>query len=268
MRLIFLHFSIFVVFLSSDSYASPFLYKVSKGQSESFLFGTMHGGISLADLPLIVVETLKSADQIAVEVIIEPIMINNYFYDFNQFTLAHFNFSGDPLTQEETLSLQENWGLSPDVARKARSHDCSLITYGGAFGKKRIDYEVILLGLVKKNIIQLDSQELFDQASKETGQSGPSSLCKLPDLMKTYSPESILQMQNRLIKAYLDGNESDFTTNDKFSQIRNTAWIKTLKPLFSSKKVFVAVGAAHLFGDKGLIKILRDDGFKVVRMKP
>lgn len=48
---------------------------------------------------------------------------------------------------------------------------------------------------------------------------------------------------------------------------RNTAWIPKLKPLITAGPVFVAVGAAHLAGDKGLIALLRKEGYKVEAVK-
>ncbi|MBC9912828.1 TraB/GumN family protein [Chitinophaga varians] len=44
---------------------------------------------------------------------------------------------------------------------------------------------------------------------------------------------------------------------------RNAAWIPQLEQLMSKGPVFVAVGAAHLAGDKGLIILLRKEGYKV-----
>lgn len=44
---------------------------------------------------------------------------------------------------------------------------------------------------------------------------------------------------------------------------RNAAWIPQLKQLMAQGPVFVAVGAAHLAGDKGLIALLRKEGYKV-----
>jgi len=44
---------------------------------------------------------------------------------------------------------------------------------------------------------------------------------------------------------------------------RNKNWVKQLKIIMQAEPVFVAVGAAHLVGNKGLISLLKKEGYKV-----
>jgi uncharacterized protein YbaP (TraB family) len=44
---------------------------------------------------------------------------------------------------------------------------------------------------------------------------------------------------------------------------RNKNWVKQLKTIMQAEPVFVAVGAAHLVGTKGLIALLKKEGYKV-----
>ena len=44
---------------------------------------------------------------------------------------------------------------------------------------------------------------------------------------------------------------------------RNKNWVKKLKPIMSERSVTIAVGAGHLPGDKGLIDLLRKEGYTV-----
>ena len=48
---------------------------------------------------------------------------------------------------------------------------------------------------------------------------------------------------------------------------RNTAWIPVIEKLAKDKSTFIAVGAMHLGGDMGVIKLLREAGFTVTAMK-
>lgn len=48
---------------------------------------------------------------------------------------------------------------------------------------------------------------------------------------------------------------------------RNQRWVPKLVPLFEKGAVFVAVGAAHLLGEKGVPELLRAKGFQVTRIE-
>ncbi len=47
---------------------------------------------------------------------------------------------------------------------------------------------------------------------------------------------------------------------------RNDDWIPKLETLFAKKKVFIAVGAAHLMGPRGVLALLRNKGYQVERV--
>jgi hypothetical protein len=44
-------------------------------------------------------------------------------------------------------------------------------------------------------------------------------------------------------------------------------WMQTLKPKMADGKVFVVVGAAHMFGPSGLVASMKADGYTVERLK-
>jgi uncharacterized protein YbaP (TraB family) len=47
---------------------------------------------------------------------------------------------------------------------------------------------------------------------------------------------------------------------------RNERWLPTLEPLLAQGDTFVAVGAAHLFGEQGLLRAFRARGYAVTRV--
>lgn len=55
-------------------------------------------------------------------------------------------------------------------------------------------------------------------------------------------------------------------TNGYLVEFRNTRFMDRLADPLSDGGVFIAVGAAHLPGDTGLVSMLRDDGYKVTRL--
>lgn len=65
------------------------------------------------------------------------------------------------------------------------------------------------------------------------------------------------------------GNKYDSTSEEDEKQLynRNEDWAKKLTPIFRQKPTLVAVGAAHLPGERGLLELLRKAGFKVTEYK-
>jgi uncharacterized protein YbaP (TraB family) len=70
------------------------------------------------------------------------------------------------------------------------------------------------------------------------------------------------------IKAML--GKSEFGS-DKYDDLllnnRNKKWVKKLDTIMKKESVFVAVGAGHLVGDKGLISLLRKQGYTVAPLE-
>ena len=54
--------------------------------------------------------------------------------------------------------------------------------------------------------------------------------------------------------------------DDQMVYARNTSWIPKLEQLFADGDVFVAVGADHLIGKKGVIAQLAARGWKTTRI--
>jgi len=48
---------------------------------------------------------------------------------------------------------------------------------------------------------------------------------------------------------------------------RNADWIPKLEKLFEQDKVFIAVGAAHLMGKRGVIELLKQRGYEITRIE-
>lgn len=62
----------------------------------------------------------------------------------------------------------------------------------------------------------------------------------------------------RLIQASISGEYAE-----RIMYSRNRTWADILTPVMRRQSLFVAVGAAHLVGDEGLLALLRRSGFRV-----
>lgn len=97
------------------------------------------------------------------------------------------------------------------------------------------------------------------------------------DSVKTGADES--KEFDELVKAYKDEDLDKLEALTKESDIgmssyadillynRNRNWVKKLKNIFPEKSVVIAVGAGHLPGEKGVINLLRKEGYTVTPVK-
>lgn len=81
-------------------------------------------------------------------------------------------------------------------------------------------------------------------------------------MMKLYKSENVQGLYNMTKETFEDpkypqGNLEEFL--DK----RNINWIPVIEKSIKEKPVFIAVGAAHLAGEKGIINLLRKAGYTV-----
>lgn len=91
--------------------------------------------------------------------------------------------------------------------------------------------------------------------------------------------EFALDFSRRLAKAYLSGDLDAMLslmedpvmgmgeTSERLISTRNLNWVKVMAGLLPTASVLIAVGAGHLPGDKGLISLLRNEGFTVEPVK-
>ena len=71
------------------------------------------------------------------------------------------------------------------------------------------------------------------------------------------------QQTDSLVAIVNDKTFTDGENNDALLKNRNVNWVKQLKTILPKNNIFMAVGAAHLFGNDGLIDLLRREGYTV-----
>lgn len=94
-------------------------------------------------------------------------------------------------------------------------------------------------------------------------------------LLRDLDPDTDgISLARQLAQAYMDadldrmlelmlrpGSGMDETEADRLIYQRNASWIKILLGLLPTASALIVVGAGHLPGDKGLINMLRNEGF-------
>jgi uncharacterized protein YbaP (TraB family) len=78
--------------------------------------------------------------------------------------------------------------------------------------------------------------------------------------MLQYKNQQLSAMEKLIAK-------SEIGSDKKYEELlltkRNINWVGQLKNIMNKKSVFVAVGAGHLVGEKGLLNLLKKEGYTV-----
>ncbi len=92
----------------------------------------------------------------------------------------------------------------------------------------------------------MDAVENFDDEKKETLK-----------MMEIYSEQKV----DKLVPFMKKQSPELMQFSDIFLYNRNKAWIPKIKEEVKDKSCFIAVGAAHLFGEDGVIDLLKKEGY-------
>lgn len=83
------------------------------------------------------------------------------------------------------------------------------------------------------------------------------------NLSKVYLNEDLSALKNMFENTdYMSQKEYDIMLTD-----RNIKWVEELPAKIQNTKTLIAVGAGHLVGEKGLIKLLQDKGYTLTPIK-
>ena len=271
-----------------NGYATPALYKIEKNGNSSYLFGTVHvGDASMKGLPKKITDAILKSDEVVVEV------------DISKLTPLEMQQRSMPLmtlkngkTLKTELSKQNYSKLKDYFAKK--SIDIAMFNglkpwavmvtmmqiefqNAGYSDKTGIDKQV--LAYAKKHNIKIGELEtleqqlhMFDGMAFLSNQMIEETFDQLADI-DTYFI--------KLVNAWKTGDMATLTSyynmsfdDSQYGEIseqamlidRNNNWIKQLTPRLTKEQLFIAVGALHLPEQHGLIKQLKDNGFKVTRL--
>ena len=88
-------------------------------------------------------------------------------------------------------------------------------------------------------------------------------IAELKKLMDIYKTQDVEKLFDATTKQETDEKEFHARLLDE----RNLSWIPKLEVAFKEKPTFVAVGAGHLGGKKGVLSLLRKKGYQVNPVK-
>ncbi len=82
---------------------------------------------------------------------------------------------------------------------------------------------------------------------------------QMKEMFEAYKSQDLKKLEDLMVET--DPGMAVFT--DLLLYNRNRNWIKKLKTLMTERSLVIAVGAGHLPGDKGVINLLKKEGYKV-----
>ncbi|WP_026631857.1 TraB/GumN family protein [Dyadobacter alkalitolerans] len=250
----------------------------SPGQAKpSYLFGTIHlicpADFSLSDS---LKATLARTQQVALEIDMDdPGMMAGMMKSMN---MTDGNELKKLVTEQEYARLakfyKDSVGVGIAMFEKAKPFILMGPLFNAVLACQPQSYEMSLVELAAKQesevigIETLDEQmAIFDTIPyKEQVKTIISMIDSLPqarkefrNLVALYKSQKINDLYNLMMASNygMDGNEEVML----FS--RNLKWIPRIRKIAGEKPTFFAVGAGHLGGDRGIISLLRKDGFKV-----
>lgn len=147
-----------------------------------------------------------------------------------------------------------------------------------AFGENPASYEMSLEKIAKENELEIEGLEsieeqmaIFDNMTMEDQvemvmsgiRSSEDSQLLMEQLQDTYLSQDI----DAIYKFMESDSSSMMNYEDDLLHNRNEHWIPLIKKHVKKKHCFIAVGAAHLGGERGVINLLREEGYTVTPVK-
>jgi uncharacterized protein YbaP (TraB family) len=261
------------------------LYKVTgKGLAQpSYIFGTFHAICSSEMVPFEKLDTyLTQSDQLMMEIdmddavemgsmgkaliipdgkTIKDFMTAEQFAKVDAMITNLLGYSAENVKMVKPSMLMVLAVTSPKaIGCTPTVYDLSLMQ--NAVAKKK---PVVGLETVASQIKVIDSKPLDKQAKDlyEMAADPEKSIKELKKMMAVYKAgdaEKLFELTESMMT-------SDKEFQSRLLDERNIAWIPKLEAAFKEKPTFVAVGAGHLGGKNGVIKLLRKNGYKVTTVK-
>lgn len=182
------------------------------------------------------------------------------------------------LLSEEDYQVVSNFfadtlGSSLMMVEKMKPFMALSMIYPKMLGEKTASYEMEFMRLARKASLEIEGLEsvedqlgIFDEIPYEEQAQ------MMVEFVKAYTDEKdkIREMVDLYVAEDLKGLY-EFTTQsadmegyqDIMLDNRNVKWIPTMEEMMANKISFFAVGAGHLWGEKGVINLLKEQGYQL-----
>ena len=263
---------------TSTERTSSLLWEISgkKVKSPSYIFGTMH---LIPKEQFLFPESLQDKVKNADLLVMEISGLSEQMKGMQLMMLEEGNLF-DFFTEEQADSIftysEENLGYTEEQLKtmfgKMKPFVLIQLMTKNSFGESPASYEMSLEKIAKENETSVEGLEtieeqmaLFDNIPMEEQvemvmsslRNADSSAVETQKLIDAYLNQDIDSLHRYMKQS--DSEMSGF--EDDFLNKRNKNWIPLIKQYIKKNKTFIAVGAGHLGGEKGVIELLRQEGY-------
>lgn len=272
---------LFSLISNAQQLENSLLWKVSgKNISKpSYLFGTMH----LICNPTLSDKAVKALDEtsqlyLEIDMSEEP----NIIEEAKDFFMEDNQSIKDMISKEDYESLdlffQKYMKINMELLHDVKPINITYLLFPYLLGCNAESIESELLRVTKEQqeaTFGLESSE--DHKKVVSDLSYPEQLIDLIELTKK-DDETIKTETQKMVETYLEEDieamyleSMEGKENEEFKKVmlnnRNKKWIPVIEKAMKEKPTFFGFGAAHLAGDEGVIKLLRELGYKVEPIK-
>ena len=265
-------------------FSKGLLWKIEKTSTRpSYVFGTIHlDDARVTNLPAPVKKTLASSNSFTMEMIIDETSVQKFAESMLRDDGSDLKaVLGEPLYVKTTEAMRE-YGMPSEITARLKPW-ALMLTLILPKGQQGVIVDDVLYQQAlqqNKSVHQLESVEeqisVFDGLPMEVQVDLLKQTVDHHDLIPGMVEKSIQAYLKRDIGAMWEINnsmmedEADKNLNEAFLQRvlydRNKRMAERIQPLLAEGGVFIAVGALHLFGEKGVLSLLQSSGYRVTRM--
>jgi uncharacterized protein len=121
-------------------------------------------------------------------------------------------------------------------------------------GLESMSYQASVLDSIP---YKLQAEQLLSYIEKANDGTGEDK--ELDEMMNAYKSQDLKKLEDLMVSS--EAGMASFT--DILLYNRNLNWVQKLKSILPGRSVVIAVGAGHLPGEKGVINLLRKEGYKL-----
>jgi len=272
---------------SERSLENSLLWKITGNglPKPSYLYGTIHmickDDAALGDS---LVAAIERSDRVYFEVDMDNLMeMLSAFKDFkmrNDTTLADLLSKDDYKKVKEYMESKSQLLPFSKLETYKPMLASSLLMESGLSCEQSVAMEQLILEVAKKNGKRIDGLEtmsyqasIFDsipyklqaeQLLKYVNTNGDKGAAdkQFEEMIAAYKAQDIEKLGE-----FVKDDDGLGNYEDVLIYNRNRNWVEKLKKIMPEKSLTIAVGAGHLAGEKGVIRLLRKEGYTVKPVK-